>query len=354
MDEKNIREIANAHSWPEDEFLNEIKQFIDAYGYSEDGALAQAQRHFTRKFPNRTLTPSITVKVPPEIQTPAKPPTPNEPKTPIQIDSRLAAWLVQCGFSKGPNGSAYSKTGLLGDGAIIKLVVDFKNSEKGNRYGLRFDEVNGKWVNDLVLHDHPELLTFKAYRDKLLEAEKPEPIKATPKKENREISTGRGNQQLSLLPPEVEEARELEQRDESQIIKELKGELKEAVLSQMFYDFTYKGRHVVGLSYAGVKAAIRRMGHVEIVELKIDEKPDAWLVLIKARDKLRDLDAYGVAWQPKKFPSGEENPFGLIVAVSKAQRNVWRVFIDEKMVTEAWKTHLEGIKNENILVTRGR
>lgn len=50
MDENNIKEIARGHGWPENEFLSDVKRLVKSYGYTEEGALAESQRVFTRKF----------------------------------------------------------------------------------------------------------------------------------------------------------------------------------------------------------------------------------------------------------------------------------------------------------------
>lgn len=50
MDEANIREIARGHGWPEDDFLKEVDRLRKGYAYTDEGALAQAQKHYARKF----------------------------------------------------------------------------------------------------------------------------------------------------------------------------------------------------------------------------------------------------------------------------------------------------------------
>ncbi len=40
MDEKNIREIARGHGWPESEFIAEFKRLVKNYGYTKEGAQA--------------------------------------------------------------------------------------------------------------------------------------------------------------------------------------------------------------------------------------------------------------------------------------------------------------------------
>ncbi|MBA7602749.1 hypothetical protein ES703_09845 [subsurface metagenome] len=442
MDEKNIREIARGHGWSEDDFLKEVDRLQKGYAYTEEGALAQAQKHFARKLgvnskesrlrkiarnqgfdegvflkeygrliaegrsdmdalslamklfekdakaekrptlatfaPGHLDEPSSTAGLgapPGERPTPPKPKTgksgivvgPKGPPRTVEevgnddagprIDSELSSWLVGRGFVRGPEGVAYTKTDKVGED-IVKLQIDFSDDARGMRYGYRLNiSVDPpKWKPDKALRDHPTLLRFKRYRDDLLtqrhhrlllERSKTAPPPAPPKA-TAETPAG-GGTNLALLPPEVEEAKEMEHRDEQMIIRELKGDLKvlERALADYFYSFELRGRKVIGLSYAGVKAIIRRMGRIVILEIKVEEKQKSWFVLVKARDKLKDLEAYGAAIQPKQFQGGGENPFALTVAVSKAQRNAWRHFIDEKVVTETYRAWLEEQKKES-------
>ncbi|GAI57019.1 unnamed protein product, partial [marine sediment metagenome] len=228
-----------------------------------------------------------------------------------EIDPELSSWLVGEGFARGPEGVAYTKTDKVGEDTV-KLQIDFNDDFRGMRYGYRLNisEDPPKWKPDKALRDHPTLLRFKRYRDDLLtqrhhrlllERSKTAPPPAPPKA-TAETPAG-GGTKLALLPPEVEEAKEMEHRDEQMIIRELKGDLKvlERALADYFYSFELRGRKVIGLSYAGVKAIIRRMGRIEILEIKVEEKTKSWFVLVKARDKLKDLEAYGAAIQPKQF-----------------------------------------------------
>ena len=65
----------------------------------------------------------------------------------------------------------------------------------------------------------------------------------------------------------------LDQRDEDQILAEMRGE----ILEDLVYDVTMSGRRVTNLSYAGVKEAIRHRGNVEILTctLKMSVKKSA-------------------------------------------------------------------------------
>lgn len=48
--EEKIKGIARGHGWPEGEFLAEVNRLLKNYGYFEEGALAQAQKHYAHKF----------------------------------------------------------------------------------------------------------------------------------------------------------------------------------------------------------------------------------------------------------------------------------------------------------------
>ena len=345
--ESRLRRIAKTQGYDEEAFLCEYGRLVSE-GQSGMDALSQAMKLFEKSAYKAEKKPTLADFAPGRLgESIAKlgaPPgeRPMPPKKKVEIDPELAGWLVSKGFIRGPEGVAYTKTDRVGEDTV-KLQIDFSDDLRGMRYGYRLNLQADppKWRSDPNLRDHPMLLEFKRYRDDLLAQR--ERAKATPPPAKpTEASTG-GGAKLALLPPEVEEAKEMEHRDEQMIIRELKGDLKvlERALADYFYSFELRGRRVIGLSYAGVKAIIRRMGRIEILEIKVNEKEKSWFVLVKARDKLKDLEAYGAAIQPKQFQSGGENPFALTVAVSKAQRNAWRHFIDEKIVTEAYRAWLE-------------
>jgi len=131
--------------------------------------------------------------------------------------------------------------------------------------------------------------------------------------------------------------REMELRDEQQILAEIKG----AYLQEFVYDFTVGSRKVTGLSWAGVKEIAYRMGGVRVDDLDIQDKGEYWIVTAKAVDVTRNASRFGVSTQSKtmKLRSGESMPddFAVQKAVSKAQRNAIRALIPEVFV----KTCLE-------------
>ncbi len=367
--ESRLGKIARNQGFDEGVFLREYGRLI-AEGRSDMDALSQTMKLFEKSAKNArgpTLADFASGGLEEPIEGEIGTPSGIEPESTAglgapprekpmllkkaEIDPELSSWLVGEGFARGPEGVAYTKTDKVGEDTV-KLQIDFNDDFRGMRYGYRLNisEDPPKWKPDKALRDHPILLRFKRYRDDLLaqrhhrlllERSKTAPPPAPPKA-TAETPAG-GGTKLALLPPEVEEAKEMEHRDEQMIIRELKGDLKvlERALADYFYSFELRGRKVIGLSYAGVKAIIRRMGRIEILEIKVEEKTKSWFVLVKARDKLKDLEAYGAAIQPKQFLGGGENPFALTVAVSKAQRNAWRHFIDEKIVTETYRAWLK-------------
>lgn len=286
----------------------------------------------------------------PEEATPPKPEEkPKLEEKRAEIDSELAGWLSSKGFTLGPEGVAFTRTERLETGDVVKLQVDFSDTPKGTRYGYRLDLNRDppEWKSDRALHDHPLLLQFKRFRDDLLaqrEGAIVAPKAVPPKAKSAEVPTGEGTT-LALLPPGEAEAAEVERKDEAQIVTELKGEIKARVLSEYFYDFTHQGRRIVGLSYAGVKAIVRKLGSIKVLDLKVEEKSDSWVVIAKARDERRNLEAYGPGWQAKRIRlrNGQlvDDPFALQKAVGKAQRNAFRHFIEEKIIAEAYRAWLE-------------
>ena len=268
------------------------------------------------KLPNQVEgdTPS-EAKVPKEIKEEA----------PKEIDSRFIAWLEQHGFARAPNGVAFSKTVKLETGKVVKLTVDFKDNSHGNRYGLSLNEDTGGWKTDEAMRDHPDLLEFKRYRDDLLaqNTSKPEITKeGNPEK----VIPGGEGQGLVL---------EMEKRDEDQILAELSGDFASEILKDYFYSFKRGDRTIIGLSYKGVKQIILRHGKVELKDIEIRETDRAFIVIVKAWDKVRDITAYGVAYEEKSMP------LALQRATSKAQRNALKFLIPESMITEAYRNWQE-------------
>lgn len=129
-------------------------------------------------------------------------------------------------------------------------------------------------------------------------------------------------------PKETEDFQALDQRDEEQIVRELKGEL----LDKYAYSFKRGGRRIVGISYAGVKAAVRKMGNIDVDDFTVEEKDDIWIAHCKAHDHTSNVSLYGGAQQAKTDRNGQDDQFAYAKAVSKAQRNALRNVIPEAII----------------------
>jgi len=133
---------------------------------------------------------------------------------------------------------------------------------------------------------------------------------------------------------------ELDKRDEAQMLREMSGE----VLSELVYDFKQGSRHVVGISYAGIKqlAFGGKFGSVRILNLSIEELPEKYRAVAKARNDATGVEMFGVAEQPKVQPwDGKPDPFAYTKAASKAQRNAMRAVIPETAILELVKAYME-------------
>lgn len=84
------------------------------------------------------------------------------------------------------------------------------------------------------------------------------------------------------------------------------------------------GKEVVGLSYAGVREAIRRRGGVQILEYHVEEGPDEFRALVKVRDHVNLVEMVGASTCKKT------QPFAYTLAYNKAERNAFRKLLPEK------------------------
>lgn len=284
---------------------------------------------------------------PPEVENSPKEPSPSGAK--VEINPDYAGWLQDHAFVRHPDGNSYSRVEKE-NGKIVKMVVDFKHNPNGNRYGYVLDEESGEWRDDKAVRDCQLLMDFKQFRDNLARVQTPplpEGVQryTPPKKRNREIVSEGGNGQEALLV--------MEAKDNEQIMAEMRGDLASEVLKEYFYSFQSGGRTVTGLSYAGVREIIRRMGHIEIKDDSLSykkTKDGKWIAQCKGRDKARDIEIYGVAIQPEemRLRSGGTrfDEFALTKAVAKAQRNAFRGLIPEAVVTktyEEWRKQRAGM-----------
>jgi len=161
------------------------------------------------------------------------------------------------------------------------------------------------------------------------------------------VSGERVGSSIEVVKPEsYEEFAIMERKDEEQILAELKGHY----LEEFVYSFEHAGRRVIGLSWAGVKECAYRMGGIDVVDCRVEDKGDYWLVLAKAVDRTTGSGRYGISTQPKKMNlkdgSEQEDLFSLPKALSKAQRNAIRGLIPEQYI----KTFLDHYLQEKRII----
>jgi len=141
------------------------------------------------------------------------------------------------------------------------------------------------------------------------------------------------------LPGEVYEI--VEKMDEDQILAEMKGELVKSYV----YSFEVKDRgetrKVTGLTYAGVRQAIRGRGHVEILPCHccgkaahVDEDERLYKAQVRMRDIVHDVEVIGASVCSKNLP------FAYTICVNKAERNAIRKIIPEKVVVQVIEEYL--------------
>ena len=139
---------------------------------------------------------------------------------------------------------------------------------------------------------------------------------------------------------DVLEKQVFERADEEQILREISGEIVE----NFIYEFETKdGKKIVGLSYAGVKYFIQKMGYMEVTGLEYSYNPETkqWIAVAKVRDRLRDLETVGAAEANAFDEKGNLVPFAFRLAVHKAIRNAWRAQINDVAIAKIIKLYLE-------------
>lgn len=133
----------------------------------------------------------------------------------------------------------------------------------------------------------------------------------------------------------------LDQRDEQQILDEIKGN----IITEMFYSFKIEGRPVTGISWVGTKEIARQYGHIGLDFIRVDENDTHFIAVVKATDRRTKTSLLGTAMQPKlmKTRKGEvPDRFAYTKAVSKAQRNAIRAIIPERFLIEMYEVFKAG------------
>jgi len=134
----------------------------------------------------------------------------------------------------------------------------------------------------------------------------------------------------------------MDKLDESQVIAEMEGK----TIETFFYEFTDRGQKRIGLSLAGVKymaGVLRNQGHplsIEHTHIEISPDGESWLGNAICEDLATHEKRAGHFEQPRKYSSGQLNPFAYTLAGSKAERNAMRHFMPESAIVkgkEAWE-----------------
>jgi hypothetical protein len=137
------------------------------------------------------------------------------------------------------------------------------------------------------------------------------------------------------LPVEV--FREMERRDESQILAELTGEL----VQDFVYSIRVGDREVTNLSYSGIKEAIRRRGHVEILDTHIEQDEREYRAIVRVRDLDNAIDVLGASTCERG------KPFAWTLALNKSERNAFAKLIPQKWMAETIAEWLKRNKPQN-------
>ncbi len=103
---------------------------------------------------------------------------------------------------------------------------------------------------------------------------------------------------------------EVEQKDESQVLAELAGEL----ISEMIYTaetYDRKARRKVSkarLSWAGVKEVARSRGNIVLAEPVVTDLDKTIRIMVKATDLTRNFTVFGGCQQPRKMKVNDVDP----------------------------------------------
>ena len=154
----------------------------------------------------------------------------------------------------------------------------------------------------------------------------------------------------------------LDQRDEEQILAEIKGQ----IITEMFYELTVGGKKVTGISWVGTKEISRKYGGISMGLPQVTDLGEFYAASVQATDKRNDVTLVGTALQPKQMTvhdldrSGSwlkdadgnyvthlvDDGFAYTKATSKAQRNAIRALIPEKYLIEMYQYFKDGGKKK--------
>lgn len=153
----------------------------------------------------------------------------------------------------------------------------------------------------------------------------------------------------------------LDKHDEAMILEEMQRRLT----AELLYDFPQDGSRVVDLSYVGVRECVLLMNQSGKCRIRIvpdsarfenaiedvgNGPEDCLIVTLMAENELTGMSVYGTFVQPKRIHLKPDkakkrraqkrhiydddtiaNPHARTVALGKAQRNAWKLFIPERL-----------------------
>jgi hypothetical protein len=152
------------------------------------------------------------------------------------------------------------------------------------------------------------------------------------------------NGEMNLTKVVIDQIKEIDARDENQIMSELAGE----TVQEMFYTVDILDKKAKRwakkpkLSWSGTKEAARSRGNIVVDnEPTITDLDDSVRIVVRVTDLTRNLSIFGGCHQPKKMKVNEtdpktgaiigfryeEDPFYFQKALSKAQRNGFQIIL---------------------------
>ncbi len=148
--------------------------------------------------------------------------------------------------------------------------------------------------------------------------------------------------------------REVEERDEGQILAEAAGE----ALQELIYETERKNpktkqmEKVFKLSYSGVRQAARERGNIVISEPDISETDEYVRIVVKVTDLTRNLTLFGGCHQMKRMKVNdykdhqvvgthvEDDPYYFTKGLSKAQRNALNQILPSHFIAQCISRYL--------------
>ena len=93
----------------------------------------------------------------------------------------------------------------------------------------------------------------------------------------------------------IERIREVDRKDEAQILLEMAGQY----IQEYVYQFPMKGGVQRGLSWAGTRELAQLRGNIVLAEPQVTDGGDHWRVVVMATDLQRNISLWGGTHQPK-------------------------------------------------------